>query len=197
MTTTLPLDATLGAASLLHLARTGTPQVQAAVASHPNAPAWLLGELGEQWPAEVLSNPALPLLRLADPQLLRHWPARTVERLTAQPDAPPWLLRQAASHPVIDVQLATVVHPDLPEDVLDTLGTSPFWTIREYVARKPALSPALLQALARDVDYSVRLTVAGCPDLPQAVRHDLGRDAHPLVRAIIQLGELSSDQNGD
>ena len=195
MTLPLPLDLTLGAASLVQLARTGTPQMQAAVAAHPNAPAWLLGELGENWPAEVLHNPALPLLRLANPQLLRHWPARTVEQLTTLPDAPPWLLRQAASHPVIDVQLAAVVHPDLPGDVLELLSGSPFWTIREYVARKPGLSPALLHTLARDADYGVRLTVAGRADLPQDVRVQLRQDPHPLVRAVIQLSEPFNSVN--
>lgn len=193
----LPLELNLGAASLVQLARTGTPEMQAAVAAHPNAPAWLLGELGEHWPAEVLGNPALPLLRLADPQLLRHWPARTVERLAAPPDTPAWLIRQAARHPVIDVQLAVVVHADLPGDVLETLATSPFWTIREYVARKMGLSPALLHTLARDVDYGVRLTVAGRTDLPEEVRLQLGQDAHPLVRAVIQLSELSLNGHRD
>lgn len=174
---------------MLHLAQQQDEQVRAAVAAHPNTPASLLAELAQQYPAQVLANPALPLLRLAQPQLLFTWPARSVECLTAQPDAPDWLLRLAASHPVIDVQLAAVVHAALPEDVLLKLAASPYWTIREYTARKPSLPSRVLHHLAGDADYGVRLTVAGRPDLTAALRRTLQHDPHPLVRAVIQLSE--------
>lgn len=196
MNAVLPLASGLRAGELVQLARLGGPQVRSAVAGHPNAPGWLLAELAGVFPAQVLRNPALPLLRLADPGLLEGWPARSVEQLAAQPDAPLWLLRLAARHPVIDVQLAAVVHSDLPVEVLERLAQSPFWTIREYVARKSVLPLATLLALAHDADYGVRLSVAGRDDLPDEVRRVLRHDLHPLVRAVIHLFDLNAAQKG-
>lgn len=177
------------AADLTRLAHSPDPAVRAAVAGHPNTPPETLAALGAEFPAEVLGNPALPLLRLAQPGLLAGWPARTLEALTAAPGAPHWLLRLAAGHEKIDVQLAAVTRPELPSDVLESLSRSPFWTIREYVARKSDLPPGVLAHLARDLDYGVRLTVANRPDLPTEVRERLRRDPHPLVQAVILLAE--------
>lgn len=188
----LPLPGHLTAGELLHLAHNGSRGVQAAVAAHPNAPATLLAELAARFPAEVLSNPALPLLRLADPQLLRSWPAPAVERLTAQPQAPAWVVRVAASYPVIDVQLAAATRPDLPPDAIRTLCHSAFWTIRELMARHTQLPHDLLAELAHDADYGVRLTVTGRPDLPDDICRVLRQDSHPLVRAVMQLAELET-----
>ena len=177
------------AAELTRLAHSPDPAVRAAAAAHPNTPPALLAELGAEFPAEVLGNPALPLLRLAQPGLLAGWPARTLEALTTAPGAPLWLLRLAAAHEKIDVQLAAVTRHDLPGDVLERLSSSPFWTIREYVARKPQLPPGVLERLARDLDYGVRLTVANRAGLPAGVRETLRRDPHPLVQAVILLAE--------
>lgn len=177
------------AAELARLAQAPDAAVRAAVARHPNTPAGLLAELGAEFPGEVLGNPALPLLRLAEPGLLTRWPARTLEALTGQPAAPDWLLRLAAAHVRIEVQLAVAVRPALPDDVLTALARSPFWTVREIVARKPELAPGLLAALARDLDYGVRLSVAGRSDLPPEVYARLRQDPHPLVQAVILLSE--------
>lgn len=184
---TAPLPPQTTAAELARLAYTPGASVRRQVAAHPNTPAEVLGGLAREFPAEVLHNPALPLLRLATPKLLSSWPARALEALSALPDAPDWLLRVAAGHPVIDVQLACVTHVQLPEDVLEQLAASPFWTIREYVARKPALPVTLLERLAQDRDYGVRITLAGRADLSDRLREQFQRDPHPLVRAVVQL----------
>lgn len=187
------LSPQLTATELARLTYAPDAAIRAEVAAHPNTPADLLGRLGAEFPAEVLANPALPLLRLAEPRLLASWPTKTIERLTAEPDAPDWLLRLAARNPVIDVQLAAVVHAQLPPDVLEQLAASPFWTIREYVARKPQLPPPLLEQLACDPDYGVRITVAGRTDLtPTALAH-LRSDQHPLVRSVILLQHAQAD----
>lgn len=185
----MPLDPHATAAELQQLARHPDAGIRAEVAGHPNTPPHVLGELGAEFPAEVLANPALPLLRLAQPDLLAHWPTRTLERLTGEAGAPDWLLRFASRHAVIDVQLAAVVHHDLPADVLENLAASAFWTIREYVARKPELPLPVLQKLARDADYGVRITLAGRADLPPELREGLLHDEHPLVRAVVGFGE--------
>ena len=177
------------AAELTRLAHSSDPALRAAVAGHPNTPPDTLAALGAEFPAEVLGNPALPLLRLAQPGLLARWPVRTLEALAADPAAPVWLLRLAAAHEKIDVQLAAVTRPDLPGDVLLKLSHSPFWTIREAVARKPQLPPGVLGQLGHDLDYGVRLSVANRSDLSRELRGALRRDPHPLVRAVVILGE--------
>lgn len=183
------LDPHLSADELTRLADSPDPATRRAVAAHPNTPAPVLGRLGAEFPDEVLANPALPLLRLAEPGLLRGWPAVTLERMTAAPGVPDWLLTLAAQHAKIDVQLAAVTRPALPPAALQALAESPFWTIREYVARKPSLPPEVLRWLALDADYGVRLTIAGRADLPPDLRETLRRDPHPLVQAVILLGE--------
>ena len=188
-----PLAQQTPAAELTRLAHSPDPALRAAVAGHPNTPPDTLAALGAEWPAEVLGNPALPLLRLAQPGLLARWPARTLEALTTVPSAPDWLLRLAAAHEKIDVQLAAVTRPDLPEDVLVRLSRSPFWSIREYVARKPQLPPGVLGQLGRDLDYGVRLTVANRPDLGAELRGALRRDPHPLVRAVLRVHDSRED----
>lgn len=175
------------AAELARLAYSPEVGVRCQVAAHPNTPAEVLGGLAREFPAEVLHNPALPLLRLAAPNMVSLWPARALEAMSALPDAPDWLLRMAAKHPVIDVQLACVTQPQLPNDVLAQLAASPFWTIREYVARKPDLPATLLERLSHDRDYGVRITLAGRADLSDSLRAHLQQDAHPLVRAVLHL----------
>lgn len=186
---TAPLAPDTPAAELVKLAYSPERGVRQQVAAHPNTPAAVLGQLGAEFPSEVLHNPALPLLRLAQPGLMAGWRPRTLEAMTAQPDAPEWLLRLAATHSIIDVQLACVTHPALSADVLSSLAQSPFWTIREYVARKPKLPPELLETLANDLDYGVRITVAGREDLPPGPLKKLQHDTHPLVRAVLKLHE--------
>lgn len=186
----LPLAPQTPAADLARLARAPEPEWRAAAAAHPNTPAAVLADLGAEFPGEVLCNPALPLLRLAEPGLLGRWPAPTLAALAGRPGAPDWLLRLGAAHVRIEVQLAVVVHPELPDDVLAHLARSPFWTVREIVARRPTLPAALLEILARDLDYGVRLTVAGREDLPPEVYTRLRGDPHPLVQAVILLSEI-------
>lgn len=184
------LDPRAPAPELTRLAQSPDPAVRAAVARHPNTPAPVLAELGAEFPAEVLNNPALPLLRLAEPGLVSRWPARTLEVLAAAPNAPDWLLLLAAGHEKIDVQLAAVTRHNLPAEALRSLTGSAFWTIREYVARKPDLPPELLLRLAHDRDYGVRLTLAGRGDLPPEVCDLLRRDPHPLVKNVVRLHRL-------
>lgn len=189
MSLDLSLDPHLSAAELTRLATSPDVPTRRAVAAHPNTPAPVLGRLGAEFPDEVLANAALPLLRLAEPGLLQSWPPATLERLVTAAEAPDWLLTLAAQHAKIDVQLAAVTRPALPPAALSALAESPFWTIREYVARKPDLPPEVLRRLALDADYGVRLTVAGRADLPPDLRETLRRDPHPLVQAVILLGE--------
>ncbi|WP_240319266.1 hypothetical protein [Deinococcus wulumuqiensis] len=75
------------AAELTRLAASPDAALRASVAAHPNTPPPVLAELGAEFPAEVLGNPALPLLRLAQPGLLAGWPAHTLEQFSELRDA--------------------------------------------------------------------------------------------------------------
>lgn len=144
----------------------------------------MLGELAAQFPAEVLGNPALLLLRLAHPQLLGQWPDQALIALASLPNASEWVLRQVLTHPRADVQLAVATRPDLSPALLNEVARSRFWTIRERVTHKAEVELALLLQLARDEDYGVRLSLASRPHLPPEVCRVLAQDTHPLIRNL-------------
>ena len=75
------------AAELANLSLHPAREVRAAVAAHPNTAPFVLSTLAAQFPGEVLGNPGLPLLRLANPHLLRDWPAPALHALAAHPEA--------------------------------------------------------------------------------------------------------------
>ena len=79
------------ASELARLANHEDADIRAGVAAHPNTPAELLGELAAEFPSEVMSNLALPLLRLAHPNLLKDWPDAALLALLRLPQAPDWL----------------------------------------------------------------------------------------------------------
>ncbi len=175
----------LTAAQLTLLAEHSSSRTRAAVAAHPNTPAAVLGPLAADHPAEVLGNPALKLLRLAQPGLLERWPSDAVLALVAQPQAPDWLRRHALAHADTRFQVAVAAHPALNAEEIHQLVRHPLWKVRARVAARPDLSPEVLGALLGDGDYGVRLVLAARADLhPQAVEV-LRRDISLLVRQAV------------
>lgn len=180
------VTALLTAAQLTLLAEQPSREVRAAVAIHPNTPAAVLGRLAADYPAEVLGNPALSLLRLAHPGLLDGWPADAALNLVAQPSAPDWLRRSALAHADARFQVALAGHPALNAAELEQLAQHPVWKVRARVAARPALSPELLETLLSDPDYGVRLVLAARADLPPNAVDLLGQDASLLVRQAMR-----------
>ena len=172
----------LTAAQLMLLAAQPSSRARAAVAGHPNTPAAVLGHLAADHPAEVLGNPALKLLRLAQPDLLERWPSDAVLTLVGQPQAPDWLRRYALAHADARFQVAVAAHPALDTRTLKQLVRHPIWKVRAQVAARLEISPEVLGTLLQDGDYGVRLVLAARVDLsPEAVEL-LRRDASLLVR---------------
>ncbi|WP_245619420.1 hypothetical protein [Deinococcus marmoris] len=163
-----------------------SPDIRAAVAGHPNTPAAVLGRLAADYPAEVLGNPALSLLRLAHPGLLEGWPTDAVLNLVAQPQAPDWLRRYALAHADARFQVAVAGHPDLDAAELGQLARHTVWKVRARVAARPDLSPEWLTALLADPDYGVRLVLAARADLPPDDAERLGQDVSLLVRQAMR-----------
>ncbi|MCD0160949.1 hypothetical protein IHN63_06445 [Deinococcus sp. 6YEL10] len=180
---TLPADTP--AAVLEALARQDSPALRAAVARHPNTPPALLEALAATEPGAVLSNPALPLLRLAHPRLLLDTPRATLLALVGSPAAPDWLRRHALTHPDAGVVAAVASHPHLTPAQLAALAGHPAWQVRSRVAARPDLRDDTLRALAADPDYGVRMYVAARPDLPHGVQAQLQQDASVFVRQVL------------
>ncbi|WP_254843175.1 hypothetical protein [Deinococcus marmoris] len=163
-----------------------SPELRAAVAGHPNTPAAVLGRLAADYPAQVLGNPALSLLRLAHPGLLEGWPTDTVLNLVARPQAPDWLRRYALAHADSRFQVAVAGHPALTLDEVRQLARHTVWKVRARVAARPDLSLELLTLLLGDPDYGVRLVLAARANLPPDAAERLGQDASLLVRQAMR-----------
>lgn len=175
----------LTAAQLASLAEQTSPAVRAAVAAHPNTPAAVLGRLAAEYPAQVLGNPALSLLRLAQPGLLDAWPRETVLTLVALPQAPAWLRQHALGHADARFQVVVAAHLALAPPEMERLARHPLWRVRARVAARPDALPELLESLLQDRDYGVRLVLAARPDLPPAAAERLRRDGSLLVRQAV------------
>ncbi|MFT2721407.1 hypothetical protein ACMT4L_15530 [Deinococcus sp. A31D244] len=181
----LPLPPGTPAATLEALARQDHAGLRAAVARHPNTPPALLEALAATEPDAVLSNPALPLLRLAHPRLLLNTPRATLLALVGSPAAPDWLRRHALAHPDTGVVAAAASHPDLTPAQLAALAEYPAWQVRSRVAARPDLRDDTLRVLAADPDYGVRMYVAARPDLPPSVQAQLRQDPSAFVRQVL------------
>ncbi|MFC4427955.1 hypothetical protein [Deinococcus navajonensis] len=186
------LDAQIPAAMLQALADHPVDEVRAEVASHANTPAETLGRLAERFPAQVLANPALPLLRLAAPSLGQDWPPPAIQALVAEPAAPLWLLRLALTHPCTELQRQLASRNSLPADILQALARHPSWRVRAQVAVRPGLSEHLLCLMGDDPDYGVRTAVSARPDLPPDVHARLKGDQVSLVRRTLAASEQTS-----
>ena len=171
---------------LLMLSYTHDQDVLASVAVHPNAPAPLLARLAVQFPAEVLGNPALPLLRLAQPQLLSGWPPEALLALLNLPETPAWLRGQAMRSPHAQVQVALASLPGLTRAEVANLARHPAWLVRARIAGRPDLPEVVLHGLLDDKAYGVRLALASRPDLPERGIQHLRRDSSRFVRQTLQ-----------
>ncbi|PTA68065.1 variant leucine-rich repeat-containing protein [Deinococcus arcticus] len=187
----MTLPPTTPAAELERLAQGAPPELRAAIAGHPNTPPALLEDLAATFPAQVLANPALPLLRLAHPRLLLDVPLHTLLRLLSQPEAPAWLLRHALIASAIEIQAAAAAHPALNAAQIAQMASHPAWQVRARIAARAELPGALIAQLAADADYGVRMYVAARPDLPGPVAERLAQDASVFVRQVLARAQQS------
>lgn len=171
---------------LVVLSYTHDAAVRAAVAGHPNTPAFLLARLAPEFPCEVLGNPALPLLRLAQPQLLSRWPREALLALLGLPDPPEWLRRQARASAHVEVQVALAELPSLSRSEIAALAQHPAWLVRARIAARADLPAELLRDLTRDTAYGVRLALAYRPDLPPSSAEQLRHDPSRFVRQVLE-----------
>ena len=186
------LAANSTAPQLARLAEQADAAVRAEVAAHPNTPAELLGQLAAEFPAEVLGNPALPLLRLAHPNLLKDWPDAALLALLKLPQVPDWLRHHAAKSSSVEVQVALAMHPDLTPAEINQLAQHSAWLVRARIAARNDLDAELLNHLTNDPDYGVRLAIASRQDLPAQSVETLRRDPSRFVRQVVQQTQRAS-----
>lgn len=172
------------ATELARLAHHEEADIRAGVAAHPNTPAELLGQLAAEFPAEVLENPALPLLRLAHPNLLKDWPDSSLLALLKLPQAPDWVRHHTAKSSSVEVHVALATHPHLNPAEVRQLAQHPAWLVRARIAARNDLDAELLKTFTLDPDYGVRLAVASRQDLPASSVETLCRDSSRFVRQV-------------
>jgi predicted DNA-binding WGR domain protein len=103
------------------------------VASNPNTAPEALVRLGQQFPKEFLTNPALDLLLMINPALMEEVPDAFLIRVLKQNDCPSSLLIWAAGDFEAKVQLAVAMNPNAPEQALERLRLSQYQAVREAV----------------------------------------------------------------
>ncbi|GGL18718.1 hypothetical protein [Deinococcus radiotolerans] len=189
------LNARTPASELAVLARHPEAGVRAQVARHPNTPAAVLGALTPEFPVEVLTNPALPLLRLADPHLLRGWPDGAFHALLRLPDLPMWVRTHLIRHGRTELLIPLAQHTTLTGAEVQALAGHAAWLVRARIAARPDLAPELLGVLAADPDYGVRLAVASRPALPEDVARTLREDTSRFVRQVV--GQAPKHRSAD
>lgn len=142
------------------------PEVDRAVAAHPNAGSSLLSELshssdkatrarvaanpatatadllrlGGQFPKAFLDNPALDLLMLENPALLESIPQALLVRLLKSDRCPADFLVWAAAHADEKLQLAVAMNVNVPPPAVDRLRQSIHARVREAVQALAALT---------------------------------------------------------
>lgn len=160
--------------------------IRAAVALHPNTSPVILGTLAAEFPTEVLNNPALPLLRLADPLFIQHWPDNALLALAKYQHLPAWLRKQLIGHAQTELQVVLASHAALSLQEMNFLAQHPAWLVRARVAARADLPGELRQLLMQDRDYGVRLALASRSDLPAQEVAFLQQDASRFVRQEVQ-----------
>ena len=121
-----------------------------AVASNPNTPPEVLLKLGQQFPKQLLKNPAFNLMLLENPNLLLTMPKETLKRILMLKDVPIGFLEQAAFSPQINVEIARAIakHPKAPGYVLEKISAfCQDKSVHRSLLKRSDLPPAVLEKL--------------------------------------------------
>ncbi|MEN9418050.1 MAG: hypothetical protein RI988_1670, partial [Pseudomonadota bacterium] len=130
------------AALLSSLSHSSDRATRSRVAANPDTPAADILRLGQQFPKEILANPALDLLLLENPALMEHVPESLLVRLLKQAGCPASLLTWAAARPEVKVQLAVAMNSSAPAAALERLRQSSHEAVVEATrARGGAIAP--------------------------------------------------------
>jgi predicted DNA-binding WGR domain protein len=145
-----------------------------AVAGNPNTPPETFVRLGQQFPKEFLTNPALDLLLMVNPALMDEVPDSLLIRLLKQADCPVSLLIWASGNAQAKVQLAVAMNAKAPDQALKKLQTSTHSAVLEAV--KTSSLVELGDDPERAFEQAVRERIGSLEryDLEQAWQVDIG-----------------------
>jgi len=166
-------DPSTPAAALASLASSGDRELRRCVASNPNAPLSLLLALAQDFPDQILTNPAFALALLDDPTLLAQTPARWA--LAASPALPAFLAHHLFELRDEGVRLALARNPATPAEILDISRKSPGESMRAALAFNPITDLATLRLYLGDSSPQVRKCAAANPSIPDAWRLRMAR----------------------
>ncbi|GHJ42861.1 hypothetical protein Cs7R123_02030 [Catellatospora sp. TT07R-123] len=86
--------------------------------------------------------------------------------LAGNPSTPPYLLREHAAHPLLQVRWALAGRQDLPRATYLALAQDPVAGVRGDLAENPAIGEDLMRAMAEDDTHDVRRRLAHNPAVP-------------------------------
>jgi len=168
-----------------------------AVACNPNTPFEAFVRLGQQFPKEFLTNPALDLLLMVNPAMMEQVPETLLIRLLKQADCSASMLTWAAEHQQAKVQLAVAMNSGAPEVALERLSQSQHDVVRELMRSKADAAiygnffdpeAAFRQALER------RLAELSADEADEAwVARDIGLPQWPYLAPSVRLYSLRVD----
>ncbi|HEX9412638.1 MAG TPA: hypothetical protein VF916_03980, partial [Ktedonobacterales bacterium] len=180
--------------TLKRLRRVANRATRAAVASNPNSPIEVLLELVPEFPLEVLDNPVLPLLTLANPEL----PGQMARQMTPEAQCallrceqvPRAILKPLATSPDESVRALAALHVSLagepgPGELVQAEAAF-HAALSQVVVGEPQVVfelPGLLSPwfLALLLDTPCAELIPRCPDAPAEVLLRLARSGSPLV----------------
>lgn len=115
---------------LIKLSRSHDVSIRRFLAGNPSTPLDVLHSVGKKFPKELLKNPALDLLLLENPNLLREFPSSILSTLLKQDDCPMGVLTQAVLVDDEVVLLAICRHAAATPEMMQRLQASTYTTVR-------------------------------------------------------------------
>ena len=115
---------------LIKLSRSHDVSIRRSLAGNPSTPLDVLHSVGKKFPKELLKNPALNLLLLENPNLLREFPSSILSTLLKQDDCPMGVLTQAVLVEDEEVLLAICRHAGATPEMMQRLQASTYTTVR-------------------------------------------------------------------
>jgi hypothetical protein len=177
---------------LVEMATPSDIETRKALVRNPNTDLTLLFELGAEFPAELLANPAfsLPLLLLEEPELHKIVPSATMASLLQQNNLPTEFLKWAATHYAVwrsEVGTLIVQHPRSNQQILELVvaGLTAHNRSQELgtaILQHSAISEELMFRLAKQsMNAQVLIAIAQHPLRSQRILQVLGEQGEKII----------------
>lgn len=180
---------------LRKLATSPDQDVRCGVAVNPNVPVDVLFKLGEEFPKQLLENPALSLLLLENPNLFDTLPHPTVNSILKEERIPTFFLNWAINHRRINFSIWLAKQPDTPQRTLVEQATrsiaeqsEPWCEFLESVIQDPNTPDDVLELIATR-DDRLRNPMMDRVDTALVARPKLPK---PVIEILAVRGAVST-----